>query len=201
MTLQPRSESLPRTARRPPFVIPAPSRRAATRALVAAAVILVFQTVWWLPQSCDSGSVCPAFIGVITGFALVPLVLSMIVWRVAGRASAVVIVSTVIVGVTAPILPALLLGSGGNVIALLMAAVPPLLAFADTGALPDLRPYLTERTFTIVVLVLVGAVLVSQSVTYLTITAAVVMVAVSVAVAAGIFERRAVAVAALPDEE
>ncbi|MFL5679803.1 MAG: hypothetical protein ACJ77B_04310 [Chloroflexota bacterium] len=197
MTLPPRSETLPRTSRPPRFTIPAPSRRAATRALIAAAVILVFETVWWLPQPCDTNAVCAPIIGVLTGFALVPLVLAMIVWRVAGRASGVVIVTSLIVAIAAPILPSLFFGSGGNVIAILIGIVPLLLAFAGIGALPDLRPFLTERTFTIVVLILIAAWLASIGLLGVVIVPSL----VAIAVAADVFQRRAVAAPPLPDED
>ncbi len=148
MTLPPRADAPP--SRRPPFLLPTPSRRAATRAHVAASVILILETMYWLPQPCAGDAVCAPVIGILTGVALVPLVLALVVWRLAGRASGVVVVDTLLVAVTAPLLPSLLLGS--NPISLALAGVPLLLVFGLLGAARDLGPYRGERIFTVVVL-------------------------------------------------
>ncbi|HEY0444742.1 MAG TPA: hypothetical protein VGC90_11005 [Candidatus Limnocylindrales bacterium] len=148
MTIPPRTDD--RRSRRPPFLLPTPSLRAATRAYLAACVVLLLETIYWLPQPCTGGGVCAPVVGAYTAVGLVPLAVSIAVWRFVGRASGAVVIATLIVGVTAPLLPSLLVA--GNVIALALAAVPFLLAFGITGAAGDLLPHLGERIGTVVVL-------------------------------------------------
>lgn len=183
MTLPPRADAPP--SRRPPFLLPTPSRRAATRAHVAASVILILETMYWLPQPCAGDAVCAPVIGILTGAALIPLVLTFVVWRVAGRASGVVVVDTLLVAVTAPLLPSLLFS--GNPISLVLGGVPLLLAFGLTGAARDLGPYFGERIFTVVLLAGLAAWLVAQGVPLL----ALVPVLVAILVALGVLSGRA----------
>jgi hypothetical protein len=148
MTVPPRTDD--RRLRRPPFLLPTPSVRAATRAYLAASLILLFQTIYWLPQPCSGGAACPQVVGALAGLALVLLLVGIAVWRLAGRASGAVVVATLVAGITVPLLPSLLVA--GNGIALALAAVPFLLAFGLPAAAGDLAPHLLERIGTVVVL-------------------------------------------------
>jgi MFS family permease len=93
------------------WAIPAPPDRFARNLHLLALGILAVDTVYWLSQPCNSDFLCATVVGVFTLALLVPGLIAVGIWRLAGRASPILLADAFLVSITLPLLPEILANS------------------------------------------------------------------------------------------
>jgi hypothetical protein len=135
--------------------IPIPSDRAAFVSHLIALAILVGETAYWLPQPCSGGGdvlgACASIFGLFTGGALVPVAIGVALWRMAGRASALVLVDAFLLAFLVPVAPIAFTSAGpiDPMWTLLSPGLALILLFGILGPIADLGAHRMERRLSI----------------------------------------------------